>query len=260
MIELKQSCALVYEHPGVRWLLGDELHPGGAATTRRALELAGVGGGDRLLDVACGHGASAVLAARELGCEVVGLEYGEGAVAEAGAAARAAGVASRVSFVRGDAEALPFADGSFDAVLCECSLCTFPDKARAAGEIRRVLRPGGRVALSDVVVDRARLPDSLRGPLAALACVGDALSLAGYAELLGAAGLVVQAVESRDEDAALLARRVHERLRGARLMGVVRLEGAPLDVSEAIELVARGRAAIGSGVIGYAIFVAEAER
>jgi arsenite methyltransferase len=253
---LKRCCASVYEHPAVRWLLGDELHPGGEATTRRALELTGVGRGDRLLDVASGHGASALLAARELGCDVVGLEYGSGAVQEATAAARAAGLEARVSFRRGDAEALPFESASFDAVLCECSLCTFPDKPRAASELRRVLRPGGRLALCDVVVEHSRLSDDLRGPFAVLACVGAALPRSGYERLLADAGLPLLAVESRDQDAALLARRVHDRLRGARLLGVDRMAGAPLATTEAIELVARAREAIRTGVLGYAIFIA----
>jgi len=252
----KRCCASVYEHPAVRWLLGDELHPGGEATTRRALELAGIGPGDRLLDVACGHGASALLAARELGCRVVGLEYGARAVQDATAAARTAGLDAGVSFRRGDAEALPFESDIFDAVLCECSLCTFPDKARAARELRRVLRPGGRLALSDVVVEHSELIAELRGPLAVLACVGAALPRSGYEHLLADAGLSVLAVESRNEDAAVLARRVHDRLRGARLLGVELMAGAPLATADAIELVARAREAIRAGALGYAIFIA----
>ena len=212
---LKRCCASVYEHPAVRWLLGDELHPGGEATTRRALELAGIGPGDRLLDVASGHGTSALLAAREIGCDVVGLEYGSGAVQKATAAARGAGLEARASFRQGDADALPFESAGFDAVLCECSLCTFPDKRLSSGEraTAGVLRPGGRLALCDVVVEHSRLSDDLRGPFAVLACVGAALSRSGYERLLADAGLPVLAVESRDQDAALLARRVHERLR-----------------------------------------------
>lgn len=253
---VKGCCAAVYEHPAVRWLLGDELHPGGEAATLRALELGGVRTGDRLLDVASGSGASALLAARELGCEVAGLEYGAAAVEQANAAAGAQGLDHRVRFLQGDAEELPFADSSFDAVLCECSLCTFPDKRRAASELRRVLRPGGRLVLSDVVVDRPRLGEELAGPLAVLACVGEALSRDGYERLLGDAGLPVLAVEERNEDAARLARRVHERLRGARLLGFDSMAGAPLDTGDAIDVLARARRAIDAGTLGYAIFIA----
>jgi SAM-dependent methyltransferase len=254
--QLKASCAALYEHPAVRWLLGDELHPGGETTTRRALELIGVGAGDRLLDVASGTGASAILAAREFGCLVAGVDYGAEAVQSAQRTADAAGLCDRVGFVVGDAEQLPFADGEFDAVLCECSLCTFPDKARAISEIWRVLAPGGRVAISDVVVDAERLPAELIGPFATIACVGSALPLSGYEELLTGAGLSLVATESRAEDAAALAERVQDRLRGARLLGLDRVSGSPVETGAAIELVAAGRRAIAEGALGYAIFAA----
>jgi arsenite methyltransferase len=254
--DAKACCAALYRHPAVRWLLGDELHPGGPATTRRALRLIGVGAEDRLLDVASGTGASAMLAAREIGCDVVGVDYSEEAVAGANDAADAENPERSVGFLRGDAEALPLPADSFDAVLCECSLSSFPDKPRALAEIGRVLRPGGRLALSDVVVDRARLPEALGGPLAAFACVGEALSERGYERLLSAAGFRLTAVESRDEDAATLAARVEDRLRGARLLGLDRTAGSPIATSEAIETVAAARRAIADGVLGYAIFAA----
>jgi arsenite methyltransferase len=255
--DVKACCAAVYEHPAVRWLLGGELHPGGEATTRRALELIEAGRGERMLDVASGNGTSAIVAARDFGCLVTGLDYAAGAVDEAQRAADAAGLSARADFVAGDAEALPFSDGEFDAVLCECSLCTFPDKARAVAEMRRVLRRGGRLALSDVVVDRARLPPGLDGVLATVACVGEALSSRGYEHLLADAGLRVVAVESRADDAAALAERVHERLRGARLLGLGRIEGSPIDTEQAIGLAATARRAIADGALGYAILAAE---
>jgi len=256
--DVKGCCATAYASPVVRWLLGDELHPGGDRTTRRALELAAVGRGDRLLDVACGSGASALLAARELGCEVVGVDYGEIAIAQARAAAEAEGdmPAGRASFVSGDAEALPAADGEFDAVLCECSLCTFPDKHRAVAEMRRVLAPGGRLAITDVVADHERLPDELRGAMATVACVGEALDEAGYRELLADGGFSVTAVEPRSADAARLAERVHDRLRGARLIAGDQLEALPGGAAGAIELAQTARDAIAAGALGYAIFAA----
>jgi arsenite methyltransferase len=254
--DIKDSCSALYEHPAVRWLLGGELHPGGEATTRRALELIGAAAGDRLLDVASGTGASAILAAREFGCLVGGVDYGAEAVRGAQRAANAAGLSDRVGFTVGDAEALPYRDGEFDAVLCECSLCTFPDKAKAIAEIRRVLRPDGRVAISDVIVDPERLPTDLTGPLATIACVGSALPLSGYEELLDKAGLQLIACESRAEDAAALAERVQDRLRGARLLGLGRVSGSPMATDAAIELIAAARRAIADGTLGYVIFAA----
>jgi arsenite methyltransferase len=254
--ELKSCCASVYEDPAVRWLLGGELHPGGEEATRRALEMIALAPGDRLLDVASGAGTSALLAAREFDASVAGVDLGERAVLGATAAARAEGLEDRVGFAVGDAETLTLADGSFDAVLCECSLCTFPDKPRAVTEMRRVLRPGGRVAISDVVIDPERLPEELLGPIATIACVGSALPLSGYEGLLADAGLEVFAVESRDEDTARFAARIEERLRGARLLGVDRFDASPFGIEEAIELVALAQRAIADGSLGYAIFAA----
>ncbi len=240
-------CAALYEHPGVRWVLGEELHPGGAATTRRAFEVIGLSEGDRLLDVACARGESALLAARERGCEVVGVDRGAGAIARAREEAERSGLHARASFEEADAAALPFGNGSFTAVICECSLSAFADKPRAAAEIARVLVPSGRVAISDVVVDPERLPAALQGPLAAIACVGDALDAEGYRRVLGDAGISIGRVESRDADAARLAARVEDRLRGARILGLPR-------AGEMVELARIARRAIDDGVLGYSIF------
>jgi len=254
--ELKSCCASVYEHPAVRWLLGGELHPGGEQSTRRALELIALARGNRLLDVASGTGASALLAAREFGATVTGVDYGEAAVLAATAEAEAQGLGDGVSFARSDAEALALPDRSFDVVLCECSLCTFPDKPQALREMRRVLRPGGRVAVSDVVVDPERLPDELLGPIATIACVGSALTRGGYEELLAEAGFELVAVEDRAADTASFAEGIEERLRGARLLGFDGFAGSPLGIGEAIRLIGVAREAIADGAIGYAIFAA----
>jgi len=257
---LKACCADAYANPAVRWLLGEELHPGGAATTRRTLELAGLRAGERLLDVAAGSGASAILAARELGVEALGVEYGGGAVEAARADAAAAGLGASVGFLQGDAEGLPVKDGSFDVVLCECSLCTFPDKARAVAEFRRALRPGGRLALSDVVAEAGTLPPQLSGAMATVACVGGALPLPSYEELLTAGGFSVARRELLGEDADLFSRGIEERLRGARLLGIAPPEGAPLGIEEAIEAVRMARRAIADGLLSYAIIIAEASQ
>jgi SAM-dependent methyltransferase len=254
--DVKRCCAAVYEHPAVRWLLGGELHPGGGATTRRALELIGVEPGERLLDIASGRGDSALLAARERGCVVTGIDYGAGAVVAARRAAEAAGIGDRVAFRVADAEALPFQDESFDAALCECSLCTFPDKRRALAEMRRVLRPGGRVAIADVVADHERLPASLTGPLASAACVGSALCREDLLRLLASTGFRLLTIRSCSEDAAEIAERVRDRLRGARVLGAGRIAGLAPAIEESIEMAVAARQAIAQGALDYTIFAA----
>jgi SAM-dependent methyltransferase len=248
-------CASLYASPAVRWIFGDELHPGGAATTRRALELIGVGARERVLDVASGRGDSAILAARELGCSVTGIDYGDASVIDAERAAAAAGIADRVTFRTGDAEVLPFEDGSFDAVLCECSLCLFADKTKALAEIARVLRPDGRVAVADVLADHDELPASLHGPLASAACVGTALSRTDLRQLLDAAGFDVIADQRCTAEAAQMAERVHDRLRGARIV-MSNQPGLGNALAEAIAIVAAARDAIERGALDYAILAA----
>ena len=255
---LKACCATAYADPAVRWLLGEELHPGGEGTTRRALELAGLQPGQRLLDVASGSGASAMLAARELGAEAVGVEYGAEAVRAARELAAASGLGDRVGFVRGDAEALPFADGSFDVVLCECSLCTFPDKRRAAAELRRVLRPGRQAG----ALRRRRRGARCRRSWAARwrrspASAGPSRSPATKSCSAGRASRV-SARELCREDADLFTRGIEERLRGARLLGIAPPAGAPIGVEEAIAATRLAREAIAAGTLGYAIVIGEA--
>ncbi|MBA2566526.1 MAG: hypothetical protein H0V08_01840, partial [Thermoleophilaceae bacterium] len=65
--DIKVRCASIYESEPVGWLLDGQLHPGGEALTRRTAQLAGIGAGDRVLDVASGRGDTARLLARELG-------------------------------------------------------------------------------------------------------------------------------------------------------------------------------------------------
>lgn len=244
-------CAALYEHPGVRWLLGGELHPGGPALTRRAFDLLGLGADDLLLDVASGDGSTAILAAAERGCSATGVEYGESLVEEARRRADARGLGGGVEFVRADAGSLPLADGTFDAAISECALCVLGDKAAAIREIRRVLCPGGRVVISDVVADVERLPPALRGQLGAVACVGEALPPGAHGELLSANGFEVLAEEDHSDDALTMADRIADRLRGARVLGL----DAPIDggVRAALELAAEARAAITDGRIGYTL-------
>jgi SAM-dependent methyltransferase len=253
--DAKSCCAALYSNPAVRWVFGGELHPGGDATTRRALQLIAAGPDDRLLDVASGKGDSAILAARELGCTVTGIDAGEAGVIEATRAAQAAGVAHRVTFQTGDAEALPFADGSFDAVLCECSLCLFGDKRGALSQIRRVLRPGGRVAIADVLAEHDRLPSTLHGALAAAACIGAALSQGQLRALLDVAGFDLLTTHPCTREAAQMAQRVHDRLRGARIVAGGEV-GLAETLAVAITMAEAARHAIDQGALDYAIVTA----
>jgi ubiquinone/menaquinone biosynthesis C-methylase UbiE len=112
------------------------------------LELARVQPGEHALDAACGTGVVARAASPCVGArgKVTGVDLNPGMLEVARAAADGAGQA--IAWREGNLEALPFADGSFDVVLCQQGLQFCPDKAAAVSELRRVLRDGGRLALS----------------------------------------------------------------------------------------------------------------
>src|SRR4029450_4093911 len=105
------------------------------------------------------------------------------------------GVATRVRFHHGDAERIPLPDESVDAVMCECAFCTFPDKATAAAEMARVLKPGGRVGITDVALDPERLDAELQSLAGWVACIADARPVEQYVEMLDEAGLEAPSTE-----------------------------------------------------------------
>jgi SAM-dependent methyltransferase len=107
-------------------------------------EAVGVRPGQRILDVATGNGNAALAAARR-GCDVIGIDY----VPELLARGREHAAAERlpVAFHEGDAENIPYPDASFDAVLSTFGVMFTPDQERAASELIRVTRPGGKIGL-----------------------------------------------------------------------------------------------------------------
>ena len=134
------------------WASGD-VHVVAARITIVAEQLcdtADLHAGWRVLDVATGSGNAAIAAAR-LGCSVVGVDYVPSLLERGRERAAAEGL--DVELVDGDAEALPFADASFDAVTSVFGSMFAPDHRRAADELLRVTRPGGTIALASWAPD-----------------------------------------------------------------------------------------------------------
>lgn len=129
--------------------------------------------GERVLDVACGNGNAALAAARRF-ARVTGVDYVPSLLARAGARAAADGLPLELR--EGDAESLPFPDGAFDVVLSTYGVMFAPDQERAARELLRVCRHGGRIGLANwtpdgfvgqmfkVVGSHVPPPAGLRGP------------------------------------------------------------------------------------------------
>jgi arsenite methyltransferase len=255
--EVKSCCATLYESDWAKLLLGDSFHPGGVALTKHLGATLGLRAGMRVLDVAAGKGTSAIALAQEFGCDIVGVDLGPVNVRDATEAADRAGLAGRVRFERGDAERLPFADASFDAVICECAFCTFPDKRAAAGEFARVLRPGGRVGLSDLTRAGA-VPPELEGLLAWIACIADAQPLGSYVNYMAGAGLVVERVEAHDAALSQMVQGIKTKLLGAEIMVKLKKLTLPgtIDFEAAKGMVRAAASAIAEGKLGYAIVTA----
>jgi arsenite methyltransferase len=253
---LKQCCAKLYESDLAKILLGDSFHPGGLRLTERLGSLLRLTAESRVLDVASGKGASAFLLAEQFGCHVVGVDYGGQNVANANDLADVKGLASRVRFERGDAERLPFLDASFDAVLCECAFCTFPDKSTAVREFARVLRLNGLVGLSDLT--RAPvLPKELDGLLAWIVCIADAQTVESYSDYLRSADFELTTIGLHDQALTEMVEQIRMKLLSAEvLVGLKKLSLPSVDFTSAKQLANSALTAIQKGLLGYAVLIA----
>ena len=253
--EIKSSCCTTWEHPAARVMLGDHLHPGGRELTEAAIEATGAAAGDVVLDVGCGHGASLRLM-HENGIRAVGLDLSEGALR---------GASDFGPVVAGDGERIPLSTARIDGAVLECVLSLFIDKAQALRELKRVLKPGGRLAVSDVVVEDS-LPPLLDSAAAWSCCLGGALSKRGYVDLIASAGFEV--IHVRDHSGALTAtiEQVRRRLslfEMSAVVGQVRLDDLGLS-SEVLER-ARNIAAVliglvRQGALSYVLITAQNPR
>ncbi|TDO30420.1 methyltransferase family protein [Kribbella sp. VKM Ac-2527] len=255
--EVKACCATAYSSDLVALLLGDSYHPGGLTLTRRLTAAMALSGGQSVLDVASGRGTSALTIAHQYDVTVTGVDLSPANVALSNGAAQAGGLSDRVGFQLGDAEKLPVPDESVDAVLCECALCTFPGKPAAAREFARVLRPGGRVGITDVTADRDLLPPELTTLAAWIACVADARPATEYADILADAGLRVTQIEHHDATIGRMIDQIEARLQFLRLTSRPKLEAYGVDLDRTEPVLGAARAAVADGILGYALLVAD---
>ena len=205
-------CSTVYGSALAELLVGDSFHPGGLESTRDLLRSSRIGPGARLLDVGCGLGASAQVAATEFGLRVDGVDASgpviERAMARAGDA--------RIRWSTASLPDLPFRDDSFDAVLAECVLSTV-DRPAALTEVARVLRPGGALLLSDVQVAGEPIPELGHRIIGAALCVTDAWRPGEIEARLPAAGLRITGRWDRSASILALIDRIEARLAVVRL-------------------------------------------
>jgi arsenite methyltransferase len=158
--------------------------------------LAALQPGDVVLDLGSGGGIDVLLSARRVGPtgKVYGLDMTDEMLALARENQRKAGV-THVEFLKGEIEAIPLPDNSVDVVISNCVINLSTDKAQVAREVFRVLKPGGRLAVSDVVV-RGPVPAELRRHVELwIGCVAGALEESQYRSVLGDAGFESVTIE-----------------------------------------------------------------
>jgi len=147
--------------------------------------------GETVLDLGSGAGADVLISARRVGPtgRAIGLDMTD-EMLELGRRNAAVAGASNVEFLKGHIEEVPLADGSVDVVISNCVLNLSGDKPRVLREAARVLRPGGRFAISDVVADEG-MDDATRADMRQwTGCIAGALTRREFEDALAQAGLV----------------------------------------------------------------------
>ncbi len=255
---IKACCIALYDSDWATLLLGDSYHPGKLKLTERLGELLDLKPGDKVLDVASGLGTSAIYMAERFGCQVVGVDFSGHIVEQANSKAADVGLSNLVHFEQGDAEGLLFEDRMFDALICECAFCTFPSKDIAADQFWRVLRPGGRIGLSDLTRS-GPLPSELNNLMAWVACIADAQPIEEYTRILNTAGFSIKQIEKQDAELAELI----EEIRGKLLVAELMVKLNKLDFPDWIDFDEVGRLAqitaetVNQGRLGYALITGE---
>ena len=190
-------------------------------------------------------------------CHVTGLELGREATVASRQRSLNEPVPASTSFVRGDAEMPPFRSGAFDAVIIECATSLFVDKPAAIAEVRRLLRPGGVIGLSDVTVEPGSLPPELDSTVGMMLCLTDALPVAGYPALLEAAGFDTVECSDLSNEVLSLLNELRGKLSLWRGLADAATASSATDLTDiAPGLLERVEKLVLQGQIGYWLYVA----
>ena len=252
--ETAACCAQFYEQDWVQTILGDSFHPGGVELTKRLINSLNIRKGDRVLDVACGMGTTSLLVDEQFESTVTGVDFSEHNVSRAKEIASSKDAS--VEFKVGDAADLPIEDASVDCLICECAVSTFADQPAALNDFYRVLKTGGSLAISDMVLNGVLSP-KMQTLLAPWTCLASAKTAAGYQRLLLDAGFVVTSYSDESQALLDLVLDLKKKLLVAGLgKTLATADGVPdvlasLDIAELKSLMDEAKQLVNDGVVSY---------
>lgn len=169
--------------------------------------------GCKVLEIGCGKGITAIFLARNYECSITGIDISPIQIASARERAKNENMIGETSFIAADCQELPLFTDLFDIVFSECSISLVQNKKRILDEIRRVLKPGGRLTITDLI---RRDNEVTKGSSFALfPCIDNAESLKGYRKLLENVGF--QDIYTEDCSIALKEAFFRMRLRFGRM-------------------------------------------
>jgi len=208
---------------------------------------------DTVLDAACGLGESSRFLAKEYSCKVFGVDLSR--TLARSASTTCDGVDA--DYLVGDGEHLPLRSDSFTAVISECSICLMPEAKEGLREVFRALRPGGRLGITDIVVD-GPLPSELEQTLMRFLCISREISSSEYSAAIEAEGF--ELVEMTDQSNSLneLLETLRKRLFLAELLTAVRkLPVARHQLDQGKHLVSLAKSAVNNGSLRYSMITAQ---
>lgn len=219
--ELKKFSTKIYEE-FIRDIIGDHLHPGGLDLTARVAELAKISKDCKVLDIACGTGASVRFIAENLECDVIGIDLSAKLIQILKGGIIKGSFLERTEFAIGDAELVPCINSCFDVAICESALSLFPSKRKVFSEVYRVLKSGGRFVATNMVL-KGDIPAELKRKLTFALCIAGAETLEGFYELFERAGFVDIYTEDHSEKLIALGLRLllSDSLAGASTVSVI---------------------------------------
>ena len=192
-------CSDFYEQDWVRYLAEDIFHPGGQELTKKTVAAMNLPAGAAIADLGCGTGTTAMMLARDYDLRVSAVDISAANIERA--VERMNHEHASVRFFRADAHELPFKDSELDGLIAECTFSLFKERQTVLAEIRRVLKPGGKLAVTDMAT-RGALPDDITAVLAPWTCLADAVDQETYLEMFATAGFEIQVMA--DESAGLV--------------------------------------------------------